>query len=40
VAHELARFSFSSKEIFSWVDVHPDFILPFVFRDVTLLTNL
>jgi hypothetical protein len=40
VARELARFAFSSKDILIWVDVPPDFILPFVYRDVTLLTNL
>jgi ribonuclease HI len=40
VAHELARFAFSSKDILSWVDESPDFILPFVLRDVTLFTSL
>jgi ribonuclease HI len=40
VAHQMAKYSYDTKESHAWDGDPPDFILPFIIRDVTLLTNL
>jgi hypothetical protein len=39
VAHELAKFAYSSKETHVWDGDPPGFIFPHVIRDVTLLST-
>jgi hypothetical protein len=38
VAHELAKFAYSSKETHVWDGDPPDFILSYGIRDVSLLS--
>lgn len=37
VAHEIARFGFSSKSTCNWVDEPPSFLLPSLLNDVTVI---
>lgn len=39
IAHELARSSFSTNSVLRWTDVPPNFIIPFVLNNVTLLDS-
>lgn len=39
VAHQLAKFSYSSNSVLSWDGEPPEFIFPFVINDVTLLAS-
>jgi ribonuclease HI len=36
VAHELARYAFTSNSVVRWDEFPPSFILPFVLKDVTI----
>jgi ribonuclease HI len=40
VAHHLAKRAYGTKSSIHWRDHSPDFILPFVLKDMTLLTAL
>jgi hypothetical protein len=40
VAHNMARMVYEMRSSISWKDHPPDFILPFVIKDMTVLTAL